>query len=241
MSFSNYNPHDRYRKRKAGQTVSLIVSVCVIAVIFGFGYILGKQFGAQDAVVLRKTVDELRSANETLEQEKIESLAEAKAANIRYEQLQETYEDITSNGDLQEMVDMLRSQLKDGMDARRLKFVIRSARPPQNCTDPETKRFVMSTPAYDGADNVVSLANGLLKITGSGQSAKSKAGKPEAWYDPAKRVSIQFSTPGKKTDVKKGTMPLQHSMVVQNREYRFTIDAGAKSFAKITFDSCDYP
>jgi hypothetical protein len=36
-------------------------------------------------------------------------------------------------------------------------------------------------------------------------------------------------------------MPLQHSMVVQNREYRFTIDAGAKSFARITFDSCDYP
>jgi hypothetical protein len=238
---SLYNPHDRYRRRKANQITSIVISLCVVGFIFGFGYVMGKQFGAQDAIVLRKDVEELRGLTETLEREKIESLAEAKTANIRYEQLQETYADITSNGDLKEMVDMLRSQLESGMDSRRLKFVIRSARPPQNCSDPETKRFVLSTPAYDGAANVITLADGFLKITGAGESAKNKSGKPEAWYDPAKRVSLQFSVPGKEQDVRKGVMPLQHSMVVQNREYRFTIDAGAKSFARITFDSCDYP
>ena len=44
-----------------------------------------------------------------------------------------------------------------------------------------------------------------------------------------------------KTDNKAGIMPLHHSVVSGNREYRFTIEEGARSFAKVTFDSCDYP
>ena len=127
------------------------------------------------------------------------------------------------------------------MDPQRLSFVIRSARPPSNCSDPITKRFVVSTPAYQGADSTITIAEGKLRIKAAGASSRSKDGKPEAWYDPAKRLKISFTPLNGKPEHKNGIMPLQHSMVVGNREYRFNVSEGARSFAKITYDSCDYP
>ena len=141
---------------------------------------------------------------------------------------------------MQDLVTLVREQLEQGMDAERLSFVIRSARPPTGCSEPQSKRFVIKTPAYSGPDSVTSVADGKIKVSGVGKSAKNAKGLPEAWYDPSKSIDIYFVN-GEKREVKKGTLPIRYSTVVGNREYRFTIEKGPRSFAKVVYDSCAYP
>ena len=94
--------------------------------------------------------------------------------------------------------------------------------------DPERLRFIL------GEGDAISVA-------GKGQSAKDNEGQDEAWFDPGKPLSITFSTDSGLTETKEGVFPIYHSLVVGDKEYRFTIDEGTQSFAKVTFDHCDYP
>ncbi len=241
MSLSSYNPHDRYRNRTVNRMLSFSVVLLILGLLVGFGFWIGKQYGIQENENFQMKVITLSAENQELQGSLTEMRTEAQTANMRFKQLQETYADIISQGPMEELITMLKTQLEKGMNPQRLAFVIRSARPPSNCSDPETRRFVVSTPAYQGADSTITIADGQINIKGSGLSARSKSGKPEAWYDPAKRVNIIFTPALGEVEKKIGIMELQHSMVIGSREYRFTISKGARSFAKVTFDSCDYP
>jgi cell division protein FtsB len=237
----SYSLNNRYRRRAQEQMMAVVMMIVVIGLCFGLGFWLGKQTGVQGYNAMRTQVEQMTAERETLQNTITELRAQTQTANTRYQQLQTTYQEILPEGPLRDLVVMLKAQLDEGRDPERLAFLIRSARPPRNCTEPETRRFVVTTPAYDGPESVISLAEGALKIKASGASAISADGKPEAWYDPSKTVTLEFTGEGGAPESKTGIMPINHSVVVGAREFRLTIAEGARSFAKVTFDSCDYP
>lgn len=240
MSLGSYNPHTRYKERAAQRVSSALGLLAFMLISILIGFWLGKQFGAESLIKMKDEIKSLKAERDLLQENVTELSAASQMANMRYEQLQEEVASILPEGPMQNMVTLVRQQLDEGMDPERLAFVIRSARPPTGCIDPETKRFVVSTPAYSGPASKAAIADGAIEITGSGSSARNDKNLPEAWYDPAKVVEISFKT-GEKTETKKGTLPIRYSVVVEDREYRFTIESGARSFAKVTFDSCAYP
>lgn len=240
MSLSSYNPHTRYKERSAQRVASTLGIMAVILISILIGFWLGKQYGAEHLITLKDEVQTLEKERNTLQEQVTELSATAQTANKRYEQLQQEVESILPAGPMQDLVTLVREQLKQGMDAERLSFVIRSARPPTGCTEPQSKRFVINTPAYSGPESLSSVADGSIKIGGNGQSARNAKNQPEAWYDPSKPVEIFFISDNKK-EVKKGVLPIRYSTISAGREYRFTIEAGARSFAKIVYDSCAYP
>lgn len=240
MSLRNYNPHTRYKEKAAQRMASTlgILAVMIVSILIGFWF--GKQFGAEQLIKFKDENIALTQERDILRDKMTEITATAQTSNKRYEQLQEEVESILPEGPMQDIVTLVREQLDQGMNPERLSFVIRSARPPTGCVDPENKRFVISTPAYKGPESAAQIADGAVKITGSGASARNDKGKPEAWYDPSKSVTVIFEHNGKK-EKKRSTLPIKYSVVVADREYRFTIEPGAKSFAKVTYDSCSYP
>ena len=240
MSLSSYNPHKRYKERAAQRFTSFLGLLALMLISILIGFWLGKQYGATQLITLKDEVISLTQERDILQDNATELSATAQTANKRYEQLQEEVESIIPKGPMQDIVTLVREQLKQGMDPERLSFVIRSARPPTGCVDPESKRFVINTPAYKGPKSIAFIADGVVEITGSGSSARNDKKMPEAWYDPAKKVAITFKY-GEKTETKTGTLPLRYSIVSEDREYRFTIEAGARSFAKVIYDSCAYP
>ena len=241
MSLNYYNPHERYRKRAADRIGGFVIACTIIGLIFGFGFWLGQERARYGAGAIKQKAEQLELQNHALEQEAVELRSQAQSAMMRYEQLQKTYEETVPEGPMRDLLDLLRKQLEEGRDPERLAFLIRSARPPRNCSEIETKRFVVSTPSYQGPDSEITLADGSIVITGEGVSATNDKGQAEAWYDPNKTVNLKFTTVGGQAERKSGVLPLHHSVVVSDREYRFTISDGARSFAKVTFDSCDYP
>lgn len=240
MNLSSYNPHKRYRERAQQKMTNAISMVLVIALSACVGFWMGKQYGVEKAISLVDQVEELTKERNLLQNNVTELRAEAQTANTRYEQIQAEYNAVLPEGPMQDLTKLVREQLTQGMAPERLAFFIKSARPPTGCTDPETKRFVVSTPSYSGPASSASVADGAIIIKAKGDSATNKQGQPEAWFDPTKNVEITFTTPSG-VEVKKGNFPIRHSVVAGNREYRFTVEEGAKSFAKVVFDSCAYP
>lgn len=240
MGFSSYNPSDRYRQRSARRTSSFLTFLFVFFAIFGAGYWFGSLRSQQRIYILQEEKRLLGDENTEGQDAMVELRAEAQTASVRLEQLRASYDELLSDGPMRDLVTLVRKQIDQGVDAKRLESVILSARPPQNCSDPENKRFIVTTPVYNGPSSQASIGGGI-SIFGKGVSAKNSKGKKEAWFDPGQPVEIIFQAKGRRATTKKGVLPIHYSMVVKDKEYRFTMTPGAKSFIKVTFDHCDYP
>lgn len=241
MSFSSYDPHTRYKKRAIGRIKYAIVRLSFIVLAFGAGFWFGGNTAIQDITLLKQQISDHQHNEEALEQALTKTSAEAQTALMRYEQLQETVSETIPLGPMQDLLGLLRQQLDSGVDPKRLAFVIRSSRPPQNCSEPQNRRFIVQTPAYEGAESILDVADGLIKVHASGRSAVGKGGKVEAWFDSTKSVDVEFRMSDGRIEKKSGALPLQKYLIVNNREYRFTIEQGEQSFARAVYDSCDYP
>ncbi len=107
--------------------------------------------------------------------------------------------------------------------------------------EPATRRFLVKTPIYQGANDSVNFAANTITVTASGVSATDDAGNPEAWFDPALPITVQFAELGGGQSDVQGILPLHHSLVINDREHKFSIVAGARGFANVTGDECRYP
>ncbi|PCJ99794.1 MAG: hypothetical protein COA45_02970 [Zetaproteobacteria bacterium] len=208
--------------------------------IFGSGYWVGGMHSQQIMYILQEEKRILSEEKNDGQNIMIELRADSQTANVRLEQLRASYDELLSDGPMRDLVTLVRNQIDQGVDAKRLESVILSARPPQNCSDPESKRFVVATPVYKGPSSKAAIPGGI-SVFGKGLSSKNSKGKKEAWFDPNQPVEITFQAKGKKPTMKNGVLPIHNSMIVGDKEYRFTITAGSKSFVKVTFDHCDYP
>ncbi len=241
MFINNYNPHSRYRERSAQRFANIISFFLIIGMSVGVGIWMGRQFGAESVISLKKQNKSLTQQTEELQTALTDLRAEAQTANTRYEQLRAEYNAAVPEGPMQDLLKLVKQQLDEGMEPGRLAFLLRSARPPTDCTEPDSKRFIVSTPTYKGENSAVTIADGAVVVFGKGESAKNKDGQPEAWYDPAQAITVTFKNAKGELENKTSVLPIRHSVVVDDREYRFTIEEGSRSFAKVVFDSCAYP
>ncbi len=241
MTLSSYDPNARYRRRSARQITNAMMLCIFLGIIFTLGYWVGGMQAQQNLYILEQEKRILQEEERETQSQMTELRAEAQTATVRLEQLRVSYEELLSDGPMQDMVTLLRQQLDKGIDVTRLKSVLLSARPPQNCTDPQSKRFVVRAPVYKGPGSNVSINGNTVSIFGNGVSVQRNGGKKEAWFDPNQPVELTFKTKDGREDKKKGVLPIYHSIVVKDKEYRFTVAVGAKSFARVTHDHCDYP
>lgn len=237
-----YNPRSRYRERASRRLNAAMLTIVVAFAFIGLGFWAGRQHAVFQIASFKKEAETATENARMLQDELTKVRAEGQTAASRLQQLQQQYDqELPAEGPIREMVKMLHKHLDDGMSPERLSFVIRSVRPPRNCTDPASKRFMVKTPAYSGPDSSAAIGEGAVSISGIGASSRNKEGQLEAWFDPTQPVTVKFRISTGETEKKTGTLPIQHSLIAAGREYRFTLSEGEKSFIKVTFDSCDYP
>lgn len=242
MTFGSYNPRRRYVERDRKRNNAVITSLLVLAAIGATCFWLGRQHAAFQINSLKHETEEARTQMTSLQDELTKLRAEAQTANSRFTQLQQQYQqELPESGPVRELVTLVTKQISEGMSPERLAFVIRSARPPRNCTDPASKRFMVKTPAYTGPDSSASFGEGAVIISGIGASTRNQKGEPQAWFDASQEVTVTFKTTEGLSEQKKAVLPIQYSLIAGGREYRFTLSEGEKSFIKVTYDSCDYP
>ncbi len=212
-------------------------------VLFGvLMYRTGLDHSDQKVARLTRAGATLEKKNARLEREKSElekALARAKA---HARELSQRYEREVPKGPVKELAGLVRDKLSAGVGAERLAFVLREAHDEPACEGgPVNKRFLLQTPLYEGPNSAVSFADDTITVTGSGVSATDTNGNPEAWYDPAKPVTIAFTLLGGETVEVSGKLPLHHAMVMGDAEHRFSVVQGARGFVRVIGQRCRYP
>ncbi|ACI98784.1 hypothetical protein [Rhodospirillum centenum] len=241
MQYGLYSYDRRYRRRFWTRLLKVVLWLAALLVLATFSYQLGVEQLKSRQVSLREEIRELRDAKEAAERRSAQLQQIAQTAEIRANELEVRYQRDVPTGDLAKLSDLVAKKLAEGVDIGRLAFVIDQTGNPRSCSPPERRRFVLPTPIYKGANTSVAFSNGAVTVTGEGVSARSDSGQPESWFDPTKPVKLRFVEIGGHTTETTGLLPLQHSVVAGDKEYRFTITPGARSFVEVSGDVCPFP
>jgi len=243
MTFNMYGTGGvgRHRRRQQQKRRKVMWIFLFLLALAGTSFWWGAETERTSQMAFKEKASSLEKERAGLENMITTLRSEVQSTQVRYQQLEAKYQQEVPQGAFKNLTDLVRKQLNAGIKPERLAFVIDAARPPKNCSEVSVKRFVVKTPVYSGPHGTVSFGNGVVTVTGEGAAATSGSGMPEAWYDPGKPVKIIFIEIGGKQTVKEGLLPIQHSLVVGSKEYRFTVAAGERSFISVTSDSCDYP
>lgn len=220
------------QKRRAHRFWVLFKSIVFLAVVLGSSYLAFDT--GQEITLNNMALDKGKFERQAAKLDQMRVDLGNKAAELNKIQL------LLPNQEIRDLLQVVNRKAADGIRPQRMATLIAGLSKDETCSDQsQTKRFVISTPVSQQDDGSASFFRGLITITGKGSPTLNENGNPEAWYDAAKPISATFTLPGGETQEASGQLPLYHSVIVTDKEYRFTIIAGRRSFADITVRSCD--
>lgn len=237
--------HESKWRRRRSIRWKVVKAVFVLALLLTaglFAYETGQIASRMPVSRLEKQVASLNRDLEALQQENATLLADAEAARQRESEWQERYQAEVPTGQGKALYELIRDRMASGVESRRLAFVIEATGNLRSCDkDPVTKRFLVQTPLYQGANDAVTFGGETITVTASGDNATDPQGKAEAWFDPAKPITVRFAEIGGRTTEATGKLPLHHALVAGGSEYRFTVLPGPQGFVKVSGERCAFP
>lgn len=242
MSYGLGLSEKKRAKERRNKIVKTIFYFGLLGAAGAWGYYEGQAQADRRVAIVEDQVNELSQKNQRLSDQTRAALDKQNSALAEARGWRAKFEKEIPTGATLEILELVKSRIDEGLEPERLVTLIGLAQNKQNCDpSPETKRFIVNTPLFNQVGNSISLAEGSITVTGLGESALNAEGKPEAWYDPAKPVSIQFTRLGGKSEKVEGLLPIHKSVVFGGNEYRFSILSGKQSFATISATRCDFP
>lgn len=242
MSLGLHESRTRRRRKARWAVLKWVLALGLIVGAGIYAYDTGSEIAKTQITDLQREIDALTQRITTLESENARLRADQIVAQQRLEEAKARYAQDVPTGPLATLLGQLREKLDAGVEQDRLAFLIASAANPRTCDEqPVTKRFLVRTPLYQGANDSVSFAEGAIVVTAEGEAATDAQGRIEAWFDPAKPVTLHLTRIGGDTVNKTGMLPLHVSLVAGQSEYRFAAVEGPQGFVQISGDRCDYP
>lgn len=235
-----------YRRRRQRAVYLRVLQLALLVVTLlgtaSYAYQVGVSATQAGAGKLKERIERFQADNLALRDRLAAEVRRSTEAQQALEVLETRYREEVPTGDLRALMDEVEAQLELGVPPDRLALLIDLAgRPPACDEQPETKRFMPSTPLGSGGVNAVRFAEGRILVRGEGASAQNAEGLPEAWYDPTAAVRLTISTLSGAAEEVRGVLPLQHRMIVGDIEYRFVITSGDRAFIEVTAQACAVP
>ncbi len=207
----------------------------------------GYRAGLAEGVAERdRLLSERQRAQETvriLEERLARTEARLDELRLAYRELQAAYRRKAIEGELEELLGLVRRRLADGVPLARLRFLIERATPEERCDERvEAGRVYVRVPLARGVRFGLTLAGGRLALDVSGRPARDAEGRPEAWFDPAAPVRVVFVRLDGAREEIEGMLPLAHRLVAGGDEYRIVLQADARrGWLRVAVQRCDYP
>ena len=237
---------ERISKRGRGRSLfnwRLCLKLVLIAAIVGsggyYGYATGLILAQREVTRLQgrindlgRTIVELEKYNEVISQA-------AEEATLNETRWRERYEALAADEAFGRKFADARGREGKGLDASRLAFAVGGQRNGLTCTDRHiSKRFKVHTPVNSDGYETAGFANNQIIVSANGISAVSQGGQALAWFDPKQPVAVKFTTLDGQSTVANGIVPLTHTVVVDNAEYRFRVERSARGFLEVTGNRC---
>ncbi|MEQ9608704.1 MAG: hypothetical protein RLN99_13665 [Kiloniellaceae bacterium] len=243
MSLGLHENRQRRRRRFWWGITKWTAALVLVLAAGVYSYRFGTQLAEHKVAVAEERIAELEMEVSGLQQQSAGLATDLAKARETITAWQARYEREVPTGFVREMMALVQQKLQAGADEERLAFLVSAADKPRSCDgQPETKRFIVTTELQTGgANDAVSFGERAVTVTAVGEAARNANGNLEAWFDPQKPISMTFTQLGGKTVTAEGALPLHHSVVAGDDEYRFTVLPGARGFLTVTADRCDYP
>ena len=233
----------RRRDRLRMAMLRLIAYATVIGAISYWAYSMGGEHADQRARTLSQQMTALKEESEALRTEADAAVAARAAAVERAAQYQRRYEAEVPEGEVRDIMESVRARIADGIAPARISHVVAAVENESSCeAEVTSRRFIIQTPISNGSNATVSFADNAIVVSGTGVSARDGAGNAEAWFDAAQPIALDFTQPGGQASQAQGTLPLYHSVVIDDRDHRFTVQAtDTRGFVTVTEQVCAYP
>ena len=230
-------------RRRRWRVIRFLFTLGFLVVLGVVAWKSGTLLAQRETVRLQAEVERLAAEVASLGADKAAAEDQAQAAQGSEAEWRQRYEAEVPTAREKELLAAIRGQTGKGADPDRIEFLIGTAAKQAACdAEAVTKRFLMRTPLYQGASDAVTFADGAIVVTGAGDSAMDAEGNPEAWFDAGKPVTLYFVQPGGETIEATGPLPLYHSVVRGDSEYRFAVTAGERrGFVTATAERCAFP
>jgi hypothetical protein len=230
----------RRRHRTLWRVVRFVFGLMAVLGVGVYGYQVGISAGHARSEQLEADLVRFQRANVDLRDRIAVVDKRSEAAEAALDDMRERYAADMPIGDVADLLAQVRAQLDAGVDPERLAFLIETAGLNACQSTPVTKRFMPRTPISTGPRGFIRFDD-RITVTGEGESARNEMGLPEAWYDPAQPVRLEFRMlDGTSTSIE-GIVPFTHQMAVDGKEYRFSIVQGAPRFVEMTAQACPLP
>jgi cell division protein FtsB len=240
MSLGLHERRARRRRKFWLAVAKWTFALLMILAAGGYAYYAGENLARREVDRLEDEIQVLQDERTRLEEERALLEEQIRTAVTRAKEWESQYRRDVPTGEMQTFLGLVDKKMQSGLSAERLAFLIEQASEPTDCVDdPDTKRFLVRTPLQKGANDSVSFDG--ITITASGESAVNDNGQVEAWFDIDKPLTLAFTQLGGEANTKSGLLPLHHALIVQDKEYRFTLTAGPRGFVLVTGQRCAYP
>ena len=233
----------RSRRRQALLGTARLVAV---ALAIAGGALASYQIGRSQSGIERPRFESdlsaLQELNRLLSERAASAEQRAEAAITRAAKLQRSYDADVPQGQTRELLDLLQQRLKDGMPAVRLEFLLREARVERKCDPPsETKRLLVHTSVTPTPAATAGFAKNQITVSVEGAPQRKPDGRTDPIFDPQQPVTLHLLRIGRDVAKAEGRLPLSHSLVLGDREFRFTVKAADKGQAELIAQVCDFP
>ena len=230
-------------RRRRWRLFRMLFSLAALVSLGVVAYQSGTVLAEREVSRLRLEVDKLSKSGEALRDKNAELTKQAETAALAETEWRKRYETEVPTGGNLELLTLIKQQVEKGADPARIKFLVGVAANERACDGaPVTKRFLARTPLYEGANDVATFADKTIIVAAQGESATDTNGNPEAWFDRAKPILLHFIEPGGIGTQATGMLPLSHSVVRGDKEFRFSIIAAERQgFVSVTAERCAFP
>ena len=244
MSFGSATFGDSRRRRRRTllwRLMRVLLAVLVVVTVGGYGYQIGMSATQVHTGKLEADLARFQQSDLDLRDQLALVTQHADQADRALEDLRRRYALDVPQGEVAPLVQRVEAQLQAGVDPARLAFLIDAAATPASCeAQPVTKRFMPRTPISTGPISFVRFDD-RITVTGTGQPTRNPDGLSEDGYDPALPIRLEFRTLNGAVSSLEGVVPLNHRLVVDGREYRFSVVAGERWFVQVTAQVCAFP
>ena len=241
MAQWGFNEHRKRRQRTARLIRFAVVIGAIVASLVG-SYRFGLHVGEVSVAQLEAQLETVTERGDRLDAERAAIEAELVTVRARLTEVERQYAQSIPNTTQRELLEKINARLSAGVHPERLAAVIAVTENERQCEPPVNRRFVVRTPiTRPSAGDSLTFAEGQIVVTGQGISARDESGNPEAWFDPSQPLSVRFAVAGGAATQAEGKLPLRHSIVLGDWEYRFTIQPSTRGVASVNADRCRYP
>lgn len=243
MSYG-FNRSSARRQQRRWAILKWLFLLCAVLAAGVFSYVEGSALAKREVTNLRTEATRLADLLSKQRDRNKKLQKEAEVARAGEAQWRQRYEKDVPTGNTKQLMARIQTQLANKVPAERIDFMIGAAGIKDSCDGrPITKRFLVRTPLFAGANDAVNFAERTITVSAGGLAAADSLGNPEEWFDPAQEVTVWFvELGGKRTSKVTGELPLYHSVVRSDAEYRFTIAKGdRRGFLHVTGDRCPLP